>query len=282
MNQTYLYRKHLRAPISYLIIYMGAFFFGVALLVFGFFFTDKEKFDTASVVIICMVLLIAFIIITIEFVILYFLLFKRFRKISVTLTEDSIIYINAKSHNVIPYGDIVSLQFPSIKYTGGWVKVKHQGGTIRLTVVLEEIGDFIIKLKKKLDEHGMLQVYNEEKLFSFYKTAVFSDESWDRIYRNYKSYILINFLSIVINTIILRFSSINGDMKALVYGSYIAPLIGFVLSEILIGMKIRKRVNRENLTLLPRDINFEHKIYLILVVISSCAYPAILVILGLI
>ncbi|MDF2908470.1 MAG: hypothetical protein K0R34_3791 [Herbinix sp.] len=281
MNQTYLYRKHLRTPLSYLLIYVSTIFIGIALLTFGLFFTDRRRLDTTLVLIICIVLLITYAIITIEFVILYFLLFRKFREISVTLTEDSIIYTKGKSCKIIPYSDIISLRFPSIKYAGGWVKIKYHGGTIRLTVVLEEIGDFISKLKEKLDELGMNQVYNEKKLFSFYKTAVFSDESWDRIYRNFKSYVLINFLSIIINTIVLGFSNISRENKALLYGSIFAPLVGLLLSEILIGMRVRKRVDCENLTLLPRDIRIEHKTYFISVIISSCAYSIILVVFGL-
>jgi hypothetical protein len=281
MNQTYLYRKHLRTPISYLLVYVGTIFIGIALLTFGLFLTDRRRLDKPLVLIICIVLLITYVIITIEFVILYFFLFQRFRTISVTLTDNSIIYTKGKSRKIIPYSDIVSLRFPSIKYAGGWAKIKYHGGTIRLTVVLEEIGDFISRLKEKLDELGMYQVYNEKKLFSFYKTAVFSDESWDRIYRNVKSYVLINFLSIIINTIILRFSNINGYNKVLLYGSILAPLVGLLLSELLIGMRVRRRVDRENLTLLPRDLRFEHKTYSILVTVSSCAYAIILVVFGL-
>ncbi len=279
--KTYLYRKHLRAPFSFLMIYVGAIYMGIALMVFGFFLSDEEELDVTLFAVICIILLITLIIITIEMVIVYFLVLSRFQAISVTLTEESIIYTNAKSRKVIPYGDIEGLRFPSIRYTGGWVKIKYQGGTIRLTVALEEVGDFITKLKEKLDELGRSQVYHEEKLFSFYKTAVFSDESWDRVYRNYKTYILINFLSIIINTLIIRLGSFNGNKKALVYGSIIAPLIGFVSSEIMIGIQVKKRVNRENLTLLPRDLSFEHKIYNILVLICSCAYPIILALFGL-
>ena len=281
MNQTYLYRKHLRAPLSYLMIYEGSIFLGIVLLTIGLFITDKEEWDTTLVIIIGIVMLITFTIITIEFVILYFILFRRFRTISVTLTEDSIIYVKGDARKIIPYIDIVSLQFPSIKYTGGWLKIKYHGGTIRLTVVLEEIGDFVSKLKEKLDELDMSQSYNEKKLFSFYKTAVFSDESWDRIYRNFKGYILINFFSIIINTIILRLSSLKGDNKTLLYGSVLAPLTGLLLSELLIGMKVRRRVDREKLTLLPRNLGFEQKAYSILVTLCSCAYPIILILFGL-
>lgn len=280
MNKTYLYRKHLRAPLLYLICYEGTIFIAITLLVFGIFLIDQNGIDTTLLLIIGLVLLVTFVVFTIEMVFLYFIMFRRFKSISVSLTEDSIIYTNAKSRKVVPYTDILSLQFPSIKYAGGWVKIKYQGGTIRLTVVLEEIGEFISILKEKLNERGMEQSYNEKKLFSFYKTAVFSDESWDRIYHNYKSYLLFNFISIIVNTLILRYLAVSGDKKSLLYGSVIAPLIGLVISEILIGRKVRKRVDRESLILLPRDLNFERKVYWVFVAICSCAYPLILILLS--
>lgn len=282
MNETYLYRKHLRAPLTYLMVYEGTIFLMVALVVLGTFFINNDEMDTMLFMIVCMVLIITFIIITIELIILYFVMFQRFKSIRVTLTEDTIDYTNAKSHQVIPYVNIMSLQFPSIKYTGGWLKIKHRDGTIRLTVTLENIGDLISKLKEKLTELNMGQVYDEKKLFSFYKTAVFSDESWDRIYRNYKSYIVINIVSIIINTIILRLLHISGIHFYLLYGSFVAPVIGLLLSEILIGLKVKKRVDRDNLILLPRDLNYERKVYTILVTISTCIYPVTLIILGLI
>lgn len=280
MNQTYLYRKHLRTPLSFLMIYAGAFMLGIALLTFGFFLTDKKGVDAQLGIIISVVLLFTFVVVAIEFTILYFVLFRRFQSISVTLTEDTIIYTNAKSRKIIPYRDIVSLQFPSMKYAGGWVKINYHGGTIRLTVVLEEIGDFISKLKEKLDEKGMAQCYNEKKLFSFYKTAVFSDESWDRVYRYFKSYILISYLSIIVDTIILRFSNVEWDNKALIFGSLLAPLTGLVLSEILIGRKVRRRADRDKLTLLPREKSFEQKAYAILVPLCTCIYSVILMLCG--
>jgi hypothetical protein len=281
MNQTYVYRKHLRVPLPYLILYEAITFLLVILMVYGLFLVEKTTIDGSLVMIISIILLGLFLIFTIEIVILYFLLFRRFKSISVTLTEDAIIYTNAKTQKVIPYATIEKLSFPSIKYTGGWVKIVHQGGTIRLTVVLEDIGDFISKLKEKLTEIDRDQVYDENKLFSFYKTAVFSDESWDRLYHNYKSYFVVNIISILISILILRFNNIAMNHKAYLYGSLFAPLAGFLLSELLIGMRIKKRVAREQLTLLSRDITFERKAYHILVPVFTCGYFIVLILLGL-
>lgn len=281
MNQTYVYRKHLRAPLQYLILYEGILFSFTILLVCGLFLVERTIFDGTLIMIISLVLLVFFLIFTIEIVILYFILFSRFKSISVTLTEDVIIYTNSKSQKVIPYATIEKLQFPSIKYTGGWVKIVYQGGTIRLTVVLEDIGDFISKLKEKLNENDRAQVYDENKLFAFYKTAVFSDESWDRVYHFYKTYIAINFISILISILILRFDNLSMNNKGYLYGSVLAPLAGLLLSEILIGMRIKKRVDREQLTIMTRDITFEQKAYHILVPVCTCGYFVFLIVLGL-
>lgn len=125
-----------------------------------------------------------FIFFMVIFTIEYFIIIRRFKKIKVTLTESCIIYKNLKKEIKTPYDDIEMLKFPSIKYTGGWVKIIFKGGNIRLTVVLENIGNFLYELKNILDSKGKSHTYKEDNMFSFFKTASLSDESWERLYDN--------------------------------------------------------------------------------------------------
>jgi len=280
MNQTFVYRKHLRAPFISFIIAMMLMFLGISIMTFGILFTSQLKMSRidpfAFGIAMLVGILFAFIIIVLEVGIFYLFLFKRFKSINITLTDDTIVYNNAKKQITIPYEDIEKLVFPSIKYTGGWVKINYRGGNIRLTVVLEHIGDFIYELKKKLDEREMTHVYNEKKMISFFKTASFSDESWERIYHNYKLQLIISYLCIIITTVILRCFNNSSNSQYFIYGSLVAPLVGYLISEIIIGVKLKKRFIIGELKLLPRNTEFEQKIFINLLMGFSIGYLLIL------
>ena len=282
MNQTFVYRKHLRAPFVSFIIAIMLMFLGIIIMTFGILFTSQLKmsrFDPFAFGIAMLVgILFAFVLIVLEVGLFYLFLFKRFKSINITLTDNAIVYNNAKKQIIIPYEDIEKLVFPSIKYTGGWVKINYKGGNIRLTVVLEHIGDFIYELKKKLDEREMTHVYNEKKIISFFKTASFSDESWERIYHNYKLQLILSYLCIIITTVILRCFNNSSNSQYFIYGSLAAPLVGYLFSEIIIGVKLKKRVIIGELRLLPRNLEFEQKIFINALMGFSIGYLLLLLV----
>lgn len=272
MNKTYFYRKHLRAPFKYMMLVVAVIFLGVILMSFGLMITDDQGMNGTLIGIISIVILVAFLVVSGEMLLMYLLLMKRFKSISIMLTAEGIEYVNAKKKIFIPYEDIVKLEFPSIKYTGGWAKIVYKGGNVRLTVVLEHIGDFISDLKEKMNEREMAYVYNEKKLFSFFKTAVFADESWERLYRNSKLQVATHFLCIIATTIILLLHGNSSDNQLLIIGSVVAPLLGYLVSEVILGAKVRKRVNKQEFRVLPRNPEYEKKVFNIAIIGFSVAY----------
>lgn len=110
-----------------------------------------------------------------------FFFLRRFNRVEIILNDENIIYKNIKGESIIPICEIKKLEFPSVKYAGGWIKIISEKKNIRLTVVVEEIGDFLKSLKSSLDSRGMESVYNPKKFYSFYKTAEFADQSWRRM-----------------------------------------------------------------------------------------------------
>lgn len=229
----------------------------------GLLLTESEPFDLGFVGVFAAVMFFVAVLITLELLLINAVFLRRFKYISVTLEEHGIIYTNSKEQIFIPYEDISRIQFPSIKYAGGWVKIVYGNGTIRLTVVLENIGDFMSKLKYKLDERNKMEVYNEKKYFSFYKTGVFAEESWDRVYGNIGSQI-VTCLTCVVITIVALFSQKGFEYnKILIYASFLVPIIGYAISEIIIGFQVHKRVKAEFYQLLPRNKEFEKKAFMI-------------------
>ena len=261
LENKYIYRKHLREPwrvfltlglivmITYIIIATGVtltgeiedkLLMGLIFLVIGIFLA----------VMLC-----------VEFLILYFVAFRRFKKIHVILTEEALIYNNAKGETIIPYENVKALKFPSIKYLGGWIKIVHADGNVKLTVVLENIGDMVIGLKNKLDEKNLTKVYNDKKIYNFIKTAKYSDQSWERIYE-YLKYFAIAISGITVIAMILSAFITEVPTKILALTASIAgPIVALIIPEIIFGIKLAKGSSKENFYVPNRDKKFEFKVY---------------------
>lgn len=267
----YVYRKHLREPGMFfkcMILSIVALYFGTGILVVSKGMEDKLEFLIIySIIGIGLVLFLS-----LEMAIIYVLLYKKFRKIEVTLDENLLIYTNSKRTRIIPYEEITYIKQPSIKYTGGWLKIGHKDGDIRLTVVLEGLGDFIKELKGKLDEHGLNEKYKEKSLFSFYKTAQFTDNTWERLYKNIKWLGLILFANYAI-ALVLAMISHNKELPIpQVLIGFVFPVVGFIISDIILGRKCAKGIKKEEFNIIKMDMEKESqslkKIVLISAVIS--------------
>ncbi|MBA2664409.1 MAG: hypothetical protein H0U74_19130 [Bradymonadaceae bacterium] len=113
-----------------------------------------------------------------------FWLHRTLATTSIHLTERAVRYRTHKHDVTLRFDQIERIQFPSIRFTGGWLKIVSGKETIRLTVVLKDIHELVVLLKDGLDAHSKGDTYDAEKLFSFYKTCAFSSQSWERLYEN--------------------------------------------------------------------------------------------------
>lgn len=259
METVYRYRKHLREPLKFvgIIILMFILFYSL----FAFTVAQGQGFDEGVLLFFIIVGIIIFFVIGGELLLLYFLFLRRFTKISVRLTKDAIVYDNIKGRTVVPYEDVVELRFPSIKYTGGWVQIVHTKGDIKLTVVLESIGDFIKELKEKLDQRNMGHKYKKSNLLSFYKTAKYSDQSWERVYEYFKWILLFMGISGLTSVITTLVKGPDGSGILLLLASLIVPAICFIISEVIIGRRLAKGTIETSLVSPERDKSLEVKVY---------------------
>lgn len=280
INTTYVYRKHLRQPLKNFLLAGVLFMVFVILLSAGIILTNLGPLYPDFIRVFSVIFLCISIVILLELLLMYALFFRRFKYISVTLDEQGIVYTNIKEQIFIPYEDIRLIQFPSVKYMGGWTKIVYGNGNgngnIRLTVVLENIGEFMARLKQKLDERNMKEVYNEKRYFSFYKTGIFSDESWGRIYGNIHMLVLTCLTCIVITIMTLVFQGGYEYNDMLMYASLVVPVLGFVISEIILGFLVHKRLVKDCYELLPRNKELEKKIFTICNFIFAVIYLIIL------
>ncbi len=261
LENKYIYRKHLRKPAKFFLalVLMIIIPYATIAIVTTQSNAYEDRIEMGFIFLIVGVFMAIFL--SIEFLIIYFVLYRRFKKIYVVLNEEGIIYNNARGEIKIPYENIKALKFPSIRYTGGWIKILHGNGNIRLTVVLENIGDMVKNLKNNLDEKNMSSVYKDKAMYKFFKTANYCDQSWERIYDNVKLY----FIAIIVNIgVAALFSGFITEVSDKIYayvGALVGPLLVFFITEIIFGRKLAKGASKENFSVPSRDKQLEHKIY---------------------
>ena len=161
----YKYRKHIGKLRK---IFLWTFMItGILFLMLGIFIEEG--------------ILITLGIIFIIYGILINVIYGRLESTEFFIKHNTFVYKTNRRVIEIPFEKITSLDSKSIRYTGGWLLIKSRNEKpIRLTVVVENIGDLIIELKNKLDEYEMYYKYNEYKLNKFFKTSFFADQSWER------------------------------------------------------------------------------------------------------
>ncbi len=166
MSKEYRYRRHIFWIQSYVIpIFIGLIVLCIwASVGLIHVVTGKELFDLAldGISVTGIFLL--------EGLILWYI-FYRLTGVRVSISNGGVIYRNRSGETRIQPNEITKIEFPSIRYTGGWIKIVSGSKVIRLTVVVEKIGEFLKELKALLDESGNAQRYDKQKLFSFLKTA---------------------------------------------------------------------------------------------------------------
>ncbi|WP_300381118.1 hypothetical protein [Clostridium sp.] len=113
-------------------------------------------------------------------------------------------------------------------------------------------------------------------MFSFFKTASCSDESWQRVYENIKLYLTTYYLSIII-TVILVIIKGNGKNKYLIFISLFITVIGYIIGELIIGSNVRKRIVSGEYKLQPRNLEFENKIIKITSVYLTIGYISLVI-----
>lgn len=274
MSKVYQYRKHIRwgqyvIAVIFPIIVVACVFGGLVLSQ-----QPRAQDDLPSLFKIAMLVISACgtIIFTAEGFFLWYL-YYRLAGVRVILEDDSITYKHRSGETRIDINKITEIGLPSIPYLGGWITVAAGKEKIRLTVVVSEIGDFVRSLKTSLDKIGLADRYNEAKLFLFLKTAVFSDQSWDRIYSLFWKLVAatIGIGGIGIATALI--SNKGGFPWALL--SLIFPTLVYLFTEIVFVARFAKVSVRESFFVPPRDVDYENSVYKVSMVVGMIIYLTI-------
>lgn len=230
MEQSFQYRKHIKLMAR--IMLFAGIPIGIALIAVG---SMMDEYF----------LKILGILVFLESIVLPFF-YRKLYTTELIINDDDITYRNVSNNITFAFEDILQVESRSIRYTGGWMilKVKNQK-PIRITVVMQNLSEFIKRMKAALDERDMGFVYNEEKLKAFYLTSFYADYSWERSHYFMPKYLLTLLVQAIVITAI---GVINHTMS----GAYIAlaciliGLIPYLYYEFGIYVKnIRKRAKTD-------------------------------------
>ena len=190
-------------------------------------------------------LLILPILMLVEGVFVWFFM-GRFLKVKIAIDESNIIYTNHKGEAIIKFEDIEEIKFSSIKYLGGWMKIKTKDEQIRFTVVIKNVGQLLLDIKIHLDNKGIKSIYKEKGFTNFLKTSIYADESWDRLYGIWWKVVIITIITTVASIIIGSYSHLDDGQKfLLLLFSYIYPTIIYTITEVYFMIKNSKLYKEE-------------------------------------
>jgi len=278
LEEKYIYRKHLRKPAKFFLFIEFIFIMVYATVILANLSSNNTLTKTPSGLILLFVGIGLVILLSLEFLLMYFIMYRKFKNIQLTLTDEELIYDNSKGEVRLPYENIQALKFSSIKYAGGWLKIIHTNGNIRLTVVLENIGDMLVSLKQILDKKDMSSVYDEKTIYKFFKTSKYSDQSWERIYEIVKFFIIYVVINLGIIVVFYSYITKAHFNFLFVLASILGPLIPYLISEIIFGIKSSKGSSKDSFLVPERDKPFENKLYKWLLVIYIIIYLVVLII----
>ena len=188
-------------------------------------------------------------------------LMRRFALVRVRLEDAGIAYESSQGAKFLPFADIVDVECSTARYLVGWVKIRTADDSIRLTIVLERIGDFIRRLKAALDAGSRRDLYDPRNLFRFYKTAEFADQSWERLYENLPALSLAWALSLAAGyAALLPLHPLLRIFAA--FSALAAAQACYVAAEFWIARRVAGQADEAAFTCPLRDRGLEKRVYL--------------------
>lgn len=167
MRKTYRYRKHLTFFAQIIPFFIAAC---IVLLIISLAYFGIEHF------------LNFFLLLIIGELFFIGSFYKKFTSVKLVITDEGVEFTNNKKDYKFNFSEITAIYTAKVGNLGGYFTiVTSSDERVRITVALANISDFIKTLKEKLLEEGMDELANTPKLFSFYKTSLYSDQSFKRI-----------------------------------------------------------------------------------------------------
>lgn len=187
--------------------------------------------------------------------------------VEVSIQDGAVVYKSRTAVTRLPLEEISCLEFPSVKYVGGWLRIVTPSNSIRLTMVIEDIDRFLLELKDALDANGLSDLYDRGRFFQFLKTAAFSDQSWERGYRIWWGYILNALLSAAWGYLCAVLADLGAISLAIPFLFSAASVLPFVGADVYLGRYFAIATDEENFSYPPSNPVFENRVYIKAVIV---------------
>jgi hypothetical protein len=253
VTRQYRYRKHLRWGQYVLPVFfgLGAVAPWVALLLVG-------SRQAAEGFVLVPLLSAVFLVLGVPCWWVYY----RLAGVVITLDDEALVYRYRGGTKRLSYDRLAPLRFPSVRYVGGWMALRSGGDTVRLTVVVEGIGTLLQELKAALDARDLSDLYDQDQLFLFLKTAEYSDQSWQRAYEVFWMYLFATLAGAALGIVV---GPAAGAHPLVIVGwatvSALWPTGVYLWTEVLFGRRLAKLSDEVSFTCPPRDREWERAVY---------------------
>ena len=273
----YVYRRHLREAkrtIIYIISYLLSLFlvYGAVSLIT---LKRKERLsfiegDWKNIGIILLIIILGCLFVYVTYL-------RKLQEEKYILYEDKIVYIDKTQEKIIYLKDIKEIYCSKNKLIKGSLRIKSKDTIIKIKMSIENVSDFIQNLKGSLDENNLSGVYDSDKIYNLYISASYVDDTWERLYELLKFVPPILGVCIVVS-FITSFLVQEYNIKLIILCIlYLFPMILLTTSELILLIKHKVEIKKEQYVVRMRDYQYEHRVFDAVVVILIIIILTILV-----
>lgn len=269
----YRYRPHVTWGL-YIILAVFGFQLLVAFVILAIILSTSEIGAPATLVLLYIALVASFA--ALGFLLRRFI--YRMAGVRIRVEDGKLWYERRNGTAIVPLDAIERLEFPSIRYSGGWLKVVSSNETLQIMLVLQGIGNLLMELKEAMDRLGLQDRYDRRKFFNFYKTAVFSDQSLDRQCAIFWKWISAT-IALAVPEIVLAHRTPFAIVGVVLWplGCWILVTGACFLPELLFGLRVAQLSDEQTFTCPPRDRQYEKSVYRKAFAIAALIYIAVVI-----
>jgi hypothetical protein len=176
----------------------------------------------------------------------------RIYGIKASIDSKQIIYTNRRSTRIIHYRDIQKLKLNPFGNRSS-IKLYTNTQKIRIYLVFKDAYEFVLDMKKGLDDSGKSAVYSHKKLFKFTR-AIFNAEimnKWGIVF----AFIMI--IGLLLLFAILSVITVTEAKIIIAISGYISIMIVSFIPIFIIQNRYKKKTDEESFYFPPRDMGYE-------------------------
>jgi hypothetical protein len=176
----------------------------------------------------------------------------RIYGIKASIDSKQIIYTNRRSTKTIPFNDVHKMKF-TFYHNRSSIKVYTNTQKVRILLVFKDAYEFVLDVKKGLDDAERSEVYSHKKLFKFVR-MIFNHEIMNKWGIGLAFIMIIGLLLLFAILSVIKVTEAKIIIAIL---GYISIMIGSFIPVFIIQNRYKKETNKESFYFPPRDMEYE-------------------------